>query len=83
MMCIPLCISEASKLRSKLTSQANSASMHDQLVRELQARELDLTEALKAKDAQLAVLRVRLDEADRRLVSRERNLEEVRLERER
>ncbi|GFR57478.1 Golgin subfamily A member 5 [Elysia marginata] len=74
---------EASKLRSKLASQANSASMHDQLVRELQARELDLTEALKAKDAQLAVLRVRLDEADRRVVSREKNLEEVKLERER
>ncbi|GFN97678.1 golgin subfamily a member 5 [Plakobranchus ocellatus] len=74
---------EVSKLRSKLTSQANSASMHDQLVRELQARELDLTEALKAKDAQLAVLRVRLDEADRRVVSREKNLEEVKLERER
>ncbi|RUS70161.1 hypothetical protein EGW08_022080 [Elysia chlorotica] len=74
---------EASKLRSKLASQSNSASMHDQLVRELQARELDLTEALKAKDAQLAVLRVRLDEADRRIVSKERNLEEIKIERER
>lgn len=74
---------EANKLRSKLASQANSASMHDQLVRELQARELDLTEALKAKDSQLGVLRVRLDEADRRLASREKNLEEVKLERER
>lgn len=66
-----------------MKAQLNSASMHDQLVRELQSRELDLTEALKAKDAQLAVLRVRLEEADKRLLSKEKTLEEVKLERER
>ncbi|XP_005099211.1 golgin subfamily A member 5 [Aplysia californica] len=74
---------ELSRSKEKLHSQSNSAAMHDQLVRELQARESDLTEALNAKDSQLAVLRVRLDEADRKVSSREQNLEEVKLERER
>ncbi|XP_013084244.2 golgin subfamily A member 5-like isoform X1 [Biomphalaria glabrata] len=74
---------ELKRAKEKLKAQLNSASMHDQLVRELQSRELDLTEALKAKDAQLAVLRVRLEEADKRLLSKEKTLEEVKLERER
>lgn len=75
--------SDLLRTKEKLTTQANSVSIHDQLVRELQAREQDLTEALNAKDSQLAVLRVRLEEADRRISSKEKSLEEIRIERER
>ncbi|OWF43826.1 golgin subfamily A member 5-like isoform X2 [Mizuhopecten yessoensis] len=60
-------VSELEKTKQKLDSYHRSASMHDQLVRELQSRESDLTEALGAKDSQLAVLRVRLEEADKEL----------------
>ncbi|XP_059159175.1 golgin subfamily A member 5-like [Physella acuta] len=74
---------ELIRAKEKLKTYVNSATMHDQLLRELQSRELDLTEALKAKDAQLAVLRVRLDEADKRIISKEKTLEEVKHERER
>lgn len=43
----------------------------------------DLTEALSAKDGQLAVLKVRLDEADQLLESRRAALEEVQKEKSR
>ena len=52
-------------------------------MRELQSRETDLTEALNAKDSQLAVLRIRLEEADRQLNAQDRSLDEIRQERER
>ena len=76
-------VSEVSRTQQKLKKQSNSAAMHDQLVRELQARESDLTEALGAKDSQLAVLRVRLDESDRTLNAKDRELDDFRMERER
>lgn len=60
-------LSELDTSKRKLDAYHRSASMHDQLVRELQSRESDLTEALGAKDSQLAVLRVRLEEADKEL----------------
>jgi hypothetical protein len=40
------------------------------MLRELQSRESDLMEVLGAKDSQLAVLRVRLEEADKELHNR-------------
>lgn len=74
---------DVAKSKKTLRNQSNSAALHDQLVRELQAREADLTEALGAKDSQLAVLRVRLEEADRQLNEQDRNLDNIRQERER
>lgn len=75
--------SELVKTKKKLEDYHNSASMHDQLVRELQARESDLSESLAAKDSQLAVLRVRLEEADRSVKEREKQIEDLQSHRER
>lgn len=74
---------ELVKTKEKMSEYMNSASLHDQLVRELQSREVDLHEALKAKDSQLAVLRVQLEEADRSKVAHKRELENFQMERER
>lgn len=55
-------------------------SRTDRAVRELQSQVDDLTEALSAKDGQLAVLKVRLEEADQLLKSRSSALEEAQTE---
>ncbi|KAI4787196.1 hypothetical protein KUCAC02_036626 [Chaenocephalus aceratus] len=52
-----------------------------QMLRDLRSKVDDLTESLSAKDAQLAVLKVRLDEADQMLKSRSAALEEALKER--
>ena len=46
-------------------------------------KEEDFTEALNAKDSQLAVLRVRIQESDQELHSKRQQIEEYQLERER
>lgn len=53
------------------------------MVRELQARVDDLTEAVGAKDSQLAVLKVRLQEADQLLSARTEALEALQSEKSR
>uniref|UniRef100_A0AAY5KAD6 Golgin subfamily A member 5 n=1 Tax=Esox lucius TaxID=8010 RepID=A0AAY5KAD6_ESOLU len=64
------------------TEQWNSdQSRADRVVRELRSQVDDLTEALGAKDGQLAVLKVRLEEADQLLKSRSSALEEAQTER--
>uniref|UniRef100_A0A3P9AIX2 Golgin subfamily A member 5 n=1 Tax=Esox lucius TaxID=8010 RepID=A0A3P9AIX2_ESOLU len=66
------------------TEQWNSdQSRADRVVRELRSQVDDLTEALGAKDGQLAVLKVRLEEADQLLKSRSSALEEAQTERSR
>ena len=52
-------------------------------MREFQSQVDDLTEALSAKDGQLAVLKIRLEEADQLLKSRSSALEEAQTERSR
>ena len=47
------------------------------MIRELRSQVDDLTEALSAKDGQLAVLKIRLDEADQLLKSRSAALDEA------
>lgn len=74
---------DLAKLREKLREQSQSASKSDHVVRELQNREQDLMESLAAKDTQLGVLRVRLEEADRDLQIRQKSLESLQSERER
>uniref|UniRef100_A0A3Q3WRW9 Golgin subfamily A member 5 n=1 Tax=Mola mola TaxID=94237 RepID=A0A3Q3WRW9_MOLML len=49
----------------------------DRMLRELRSQVDDLTEALSAKDGQLAVLKIRLDEADQLLKSRSAALDEA------
>ena len=66
-----------------MSQYTNSASIHDQLIRELQAREMDLQEALKAKDSQLAVLRVRHEELERAVSNRQKEVESLQTDRER
>ena len=53
------------------------------MIRELQSRESDLTEALGAKDSQLAVLRVRIEESDKELVEKRRLLDNFKTDRDR
>ncbi|XP_050405354.1 golgin subfamily A member 5 [Patella vulgata] len=60
-----------------------SNSENDQVVRELRARENDLTEALAAKDSQLAILRVRLEEADNSVTSMKQQIGGLQTQRER
>lgn len=62
----------------------NSEQSHtDRTLRDLRSHVDDLTEALSAKDGQLAVLKIRLDEADHLLKSRSCALEEAQLEKSR
>ncbi|CAK6975613.1 golgin subfamily A member 5 [Scomber scombrus] len=55
-------------------------SQSDRTLRQLRSQVDDLTEALSAKDGQLAVLKIRLDEADQLLKSRCTALEEAQKE---
>ncbi|KAM8833019.1 golgin subfamily A member 5 [Synchiropus picturatus] len=58
-------------------------SQSDRAMRELRSQVDDLTETLSAKDGQLAVLKIRLDEADQLLKSRSVALEEAQKEKSR
>ncbi|XP_064109268.1 golgin subfamily A member 5-like [Macrobrachium nipponense] len=58
---------ETQQLRAQVSGLLSQQSSNDRLLRELQQREMDLQESLRAKDSQLAVLRVRLQEGDDQL----------------
>ena len=74
---------ELQSLRRKVDQQHHQMSAGDQVVRELRARESDLQESLAAKDAQLGILRVRLEEADSELKSKKQSLTKVEEEKNR
>uniref|UniRef100_A0AAY5EVI8 Golgin subfamily A member 5 n=1 Tax=Electrophorus electricus TaxID=8005 RepID=A0AAY5EVI8_ELEEL len=74
---------ELNQTRARSEKWNVEQSRADRSVRELQELVSDLTEALSAKDAQLAVLKVRLDEADQLLKARNSALEEAQNERTR
>lgn len=74
---------ELNQARSRAEKWNTEQSRSDRAVRELRAQVDDLTQALTAKDSQLAVLRVRLDEADQLLKTRSSALEEAQSERTR
>ena len=80
---LALVFTELVKLKQKMAEQSQSATKSDHIIRELQNREQDLMEALGAKDSQLAILRVRLEEADREKESRQRAMEGLQSERQR
>lgn len=65
---------EAEFMRKKLEGNQRTQSQSDQMVRELQSRESDLMEALQAKDSQLGVLRIRLEEADKQIESKQKSI---------
>lgn len=56
---------------------------YERIQKEFESKEVDLTEALKAKDSQLAVLRVRIQEVDMELQKKTKTLEEVQEQNER
>ncbi|XP_059373227.1 golgin subfamily A member 5-like [Carassius carassius] len=72
---------EVNLARARAEKWNSDHSRVDRTVRELRAQVDDLTEALSAKDGQLAVLKVRLDEADQLLKARNSALEEAQNER--
>ncbi|XP_065067358.1 golgin subfamily A member 5-like [Rhopilema esculentum] len=57
-------------LEAKLEHAQNQMLQQDRIVRGTEEKEKDLNEALNAKDSQLAVLRVRMQEADEELASK-------------
>ncbi|XP_041132417.1 golgin subfamily A member 5-like isoform X2 [Polyodon spathula] len=74
---------ELSQARARVERWNADHSKSDQTVRQMRSQVDDLTEVISAKDAQLAVLKVRLDEADQLLKSRTEALESAQCERSR
>ena len=70
-------------MKRQFDSHSHHQSQNDQLIRELQSRESDLNEALQAKDSQLAVLRVRLEETDKELSGAKKSIERLESENQR
>lgn len=75
--------SELLRLKKKMDEYNRSSSKHDHVLRELQTRESDLMEVLNAKDSQLAVLRIRLEEADKNLQSSKKEMDRLQGEKSR
>lgn len=67
----------------KLDHAQNQMAHQDRIVRGIEEKERDLNEALKAKDSQLAVLRVRMQEADDVLQSKTEMLQKLTTDNER
>ncbi|MEE6494375.1 hypothetical protein FKM82_017118 [Ascaphus truei] len=74
---------ELNDARTRIEKWNGNNSKSDRSVRELRAQVEDLTEAMTAKDSQLAVLKVRLQEADQLLSSRTEALENLQSEQSR
>lgn len=71
---------ELETAQKKLSEYRHISSNSDQMVRELRSREADIQEALNCKDSQLAVLKVRLEEADAELMRNKETMEKLELE---
>lgn len=80
---VPCVSTELNQARARAEKWNSEQSRSDRAVREMRAQVDDLTQALTAKDSQLAILRVRLDEADQLLKARSSALEEAQSERTR
>ncbi|XP_045864816.1 golgin subfamily A member 5 [Meles meles] len=74
---------ELTKARARVEKWNVDHSKSDRITRELRAQVDDLTEAVAAKDSQLAVLKVRLQEADQLLATRSEALEALQTEKSR
>ncbi|XP_004837087.1 golgin subfamily A member 5 isoform X2 [Heterocephalus glaber] len=74
---------ELNKARARVEKWNVDHSKSDRITRELQAQVDDLMEAVAAKDSQLAVLKVRLQEADQLLSTRTEALEALQSEKSR
>lgn len=76
-------IKEMKRMMKKLDHWNSQISSNDKLVRELQERERDMVAAMDAKDSQLAILKVRLQEADQELRVMQNKVDELSAENER
>ncbi|XP_035209225.1 golgin subfamily A member 5-like isoform X2 [Stegodyphus dumicola] len=74
---------EMKRMTKKLDHWNSQISGNDKLVRELREKERDMIAALDAKDSQLAILKVRLQEADQELQAKRNIIESLRAENER
>ncbi|KAF0287458.1 Golgin subfamily A member 5 [Amphibalanus amphitrite] len=74
---------ECTKLKYQLSTANSQVTETERQCRHLQQRDADLQESLKAKDGQLALLKVRLDEADGELRSRQAAVDRLQLENDR
>ncbi|OCT68254.1 hypothetical protein XELAEV_18039552mg [Xenopus laevis] len=74
---------ELNEARTRMEKWNGDNSKNDRTARELRAQVDDLSEAMAAKDSQLAVLKVRLQEADQLLKSRTETLESLQSEKSR
>ena len=68
------------RARKKLEGFQAQMAESDKIVRELRSREEDLTEAVRSKDAQLGVLRVRFGEVESELLGTRSQIEAIRAE---
>ncbi|XP_042878053.1 golgin subfamily A member 5-like [Penaeus japonicus] len=75
--------SETQQLRTQVSGLLSQQSSSDQIMREIQQREMDLMESIKAKDSQLAVLRVRLQEGDHDIQAKDTLIKELQVENKR
>ena len=76
-------ILELQKVKQQWNQWSTQASASDAVIRELQSREIDFTEALNAKDTQLAVFRVRLQETDNEIKTLKTKIQGLEKEHER
>lgn len=74
---------ELNRMQKKLDHWNSQISSNDKVVRELREREKDMVAAIDAKDSQLAVLKVRLQEADQDLRSKQILIDELQAENQR
>ncbi|XP_054714265.1 golgin subfamily A member 5-like [Uloborus diversus] len=74
---------EMKRMVKKLDHWNSQISGNDKVVRELREREKDMAAAMDAKDSQLAILKVRLQEADQELYLKRSVIEELKAENER
>ncbi|XP_055949143.1 golgin subfamily A member 5-like [Argiope bruennichi] len=71
------------KISKKVDSWNSQMSSSEKIIRELREREKDLTAAIEAKDSQLAILKVRLQEADQELQIKRNHGKELEAENDR
>ncbi|XP_053633185.1 golgin subfamily A member 5 isoform X1 [Cherax quadricarinatus] len=74
---------EANHLRTQVSGMLSQQSTTDRLLREAQHREMDFQETVRAKDSQLAILRVRLQEADQNTAAKVATLQQLQVENKR
>jgi len=68
---------ELTHCQRQLESQRRQLAQSEQTCADLRRRDADTREAIAAKDAQIAVLRTRLDEADRELAIKSKQLSDL------